>query len=84
MFVQSSSKSRATSQLRLAVEVREVRDDRQHRGSRKAERFEILPVELRVAHRQVASIRVGLQLAPAAKALPRQPAGGRRRSTPAA
>ena len=46
--------------------------DRQHGGARKAERLEILAVELRVAEREIAAVDVGAQLAPAAEALPRQ------------
>ena len=72
MLVQSSSNSRATSQFGCAVEVREVGDDRQHGGARKAERLEVLAVELRVAEREIAAIGVGAQLAAAAEALPRQ------------
>ena len=41
-------------------------------GARKSERLEVLPVELRVAEREVAAVGVGAQLAAAAKALPRQ------------
>ncbi len=60
--------------VRLAIEVREVWNDRQHRGSRESQRLEILPIEFRVAHRQVAAIRVRLQFPPASKRLPGQPA----------
>ena len=72
MLVQSSSNSRGDQPVRLAIEMREVGDDRQHRGPRKAERLEILAVELGVAERQIAAVGVGLQLAAAAKALARQ------------
>ena len=58
--------------VRLAVEVAEVGHHRQHRGAGEAERLEILAVELGVAHRQVAAVGVGLQLAAAAERLPRQ------------
>ena len=70
--------------VRCGVEVREVGHDGQHRRPRKAERLEILPVELGVAERQIAPIGVRPQLAPAAEALARQRAGARRRNTPAA
>ena len=72
MFVQSSSNWSATNRFGGAIEVREVRHDRQHRGPGKPERFEVLPVELRIAQRQIAAVDVGLQLAAAAEALPRE------------
>ena len=66
------------------VEMREVGNDRQHRRAREAERFEILAVELRIAEREIAAVDVGVNLAPAAKALARQRAMDARRSTRAA
>ena len=56
----------------LALQMREVRDDREHRGAREAECLEIPPVELRVPDREIAAIGVGPQLAPAAEALTRE------------
>ena len=58
--------------VRRAVEVREVGDDRQDRGAREAERLEILAVELRVAHREVAAVGVRAELAAPVKALARE------------
>ena len=52
--------------------MRKVGDDRQNRCARKPERLEILAVELRIAHRQIAAVRVRLQLATAAKGLARE------------
>ena len=52
--------------------MREVGHDRQHGGARKAERLEILAVELRVAERQIAAIDVRVQLPAAAETLPRE------------
>ena len=49
--------------------MREAGHDRQHGRPREAERVEILPVELRIAHRQIAAVDVRLELAPAAEAL---------------
>ena len=66
------------------VEVGEVRHDRQHAGSREAERLEVVPVELRVAEREVAPIDVGVDFAPAPEALSGQRAVHGRRSTRAA
>jgi hypothetical protein len=50
------------------VEMTEVRDDGKDRRARKSEPFEILAVEFRIAHRQVAAIDVGKDFAAAAKA----------------
>ena len=72
MLVQSSSNWSATNRFGWPIEVREVRHDRQHRGARKAERFEVLAVELRVAQREIAAVDVGPKLAPAAEALARE------------
>src|SRR5437773_3472024 len=55
--------------VRGAIEMREVRDDRQHRSARKPEGFEVLTVEFGIAERQIATLRVSLELAPAAKTL---------------
>ena len=70
--------------VRRPVEVREIRDHRQHGGAWKPERLEVLSVELGIAEREVAAVRVGAQLAPAAKALDAPACDGRRRSTPVA
>jgi hypothetical protein len=44
--------------VRLAIEVRKVRHDRQHPGPWKAKLIQVLPVEFRIAQRQVAPIHV--------------------------
>ena len=58
--------------VRRAIEVREIRHDRQHGGPWKAKLLEILPVEFRIAQRQVAPIHVRPQLPPTAETLPRK------------
>ena len=72
MFVHSSSNWLATKPLGAPIEVREARNDRQHGGAGKSERLEILPVELRIAQREIAAIDVGLELAPSAETLARE------------
>ena len=51
------------------IEVREARNDRQHRRPGEPQLFKILPVELRIAQRKVAALGVGLQLAPSPETL---------------
>ena len=58
--------------VRRPIEMREIRHNGQDRRPRESQRLEILAIELRVAHRQVAAIRVGAELAPAAETLARQ------------
>src|SRR5262245_62149647 len=54
----------------LTIEVRKVGHDRQHRGPWKAQLLQVLPVEFRIAQRQVATIHVGPQFPPPAETLP--------------
>ena len=73
MLVQSSSNWCGDEPVRLrSSRCEKSGTTGQHRGPRKAERFEILAVELRVAQRQLAAVDVRVQLAPAAEALARQ------------
>src|SRR5262245_34154155 len=58
--------------VRLAVEMREVRHDRQHRRPREAEGLEILAVELGVARREITAVGAGWRCAASAKRLTRQ------------
>ena len=54
------------------IEVSEVRNDGQHRGAGKSQRFEVLAVELRIPQSKIAAIDVRLKLATPSKALSRE------------
>src|SRR5215203_4700218 len=51
------------------VEMRKIRNDGQHTSRVETQRLELLPVELRVAEREIHACRVDAQLAPALEAL---------------
>src|SRR5690349_11579734 len=46
------------------VEMRKIRNDRQHAGWIESQRFELPAVELRVAEREIDACRIDAQLAP--------------------
>jgi hypothetical protein len=68
MFVQSSSKSRATSQF--GSRSRCEKSGTTGRTAVRGERLEVLAIELGVAHRQIAAVGVRLQLPASAETLP--------------
>ena len=63
MFVQLVVELAGDAPVGSAGQVREVRDHGQDAGLREAKRLELLPVELRVAEREIAAVDVRLQLA---------------------
>ena len=69
MFVQLVVELARDQVVRPEIEVREVGHDRQHAGRIEAQRLELLPVEFRIAERQIARARDRAQLAAALEAL---------------